>query len=68
MKKYHNYLAPPIFLLLFMVQQYTHKLQHPNIATYSEITTFSPQPNQVASILQVATTQKLQRFTITDVL
>ena len=23
------------------VQQYTHKLQHPNIATYSEITTFS---------------------------
>ena len=23
------------------IQQYTHKLQHPNIATYSEITTFS---------------------------
>ena len=25
----------------FIVQQYTHKLQHLNIATYSEITTFS---------------------------
>ena len=37
------------------IQQYTHKLQHPNIATYSEITTFSHNQIKLQLYSEVAT-------------
>ena len=54
-----------------LIQQYTHKIQHPNIATYSEITTFSC--NQTKHTIKVGNccnflskrlTQKLQLFAL----
>ena len=67
-----NWFKTNDFLLLLpysRLKQYTHKLQHPNIATYSEITTFSG--NQTKHTIKVGNccnflskrlTQKLQLF------
>ena len=51
-----------------VVQQYTHKLQHPNIATYSEITTFSRNQTKLQVFFKLQLLRSCNVLLSTDVL
>ena len=50
------------------IQQYTHKLQHPNIATYSEITTFSRNQTKLQVFFKLQLLRSYNILLSTDVL
>ena len=50
------------------IQQYTHKLQHPNIATYSEITTFSRNQTKLQVFFKLQLLRSCNVLLSTDVL
>ena len=51
-----------------LVQKYTHKLQHPNIATYSEITTFSRNQTKLQVFFKLQLLRSCNVLLSTDVL
>ena len=51
-----------------VLQQYTHKLQHPDIATYSEITTFSRNQTKLQVFFKLQLLRSCNVLLSTDVL